>query len=114
MGRASVNPVAYYNSSKLCWEIWIEEPQGDRMAKVLKHAQTAHKMLKDQGYKFVDAKIGAMEIPMLLICDYKYWTDNEEDIFDWCTESRVQCKLTGMILEFESQQDKMMFMLRWS
>ena len=23
-----MTPTAYYNSSKLCWEIWIEEAQG--------------------------------------------------------------------------------------
>jgi hypothetical protein len=109
-----MTPTAYYNSSKLCWEVWIEEAQGDRFVKVLKSANTAHKMLKDQGYKFIDAKLGSMQMPMLLICDYKFWTDNEVQILDWCTQSRVQCKLTGMILEFDSQQDKMMFMLRWA
>jgi 23S rRNA A2030 N6-methylase RlmJ len=109
-----VTPVAYYNSSKLCWEIWIEEAQGDRMARVLKHAQTAHKVLKEQGYKFVDAKLGNMAMPILLITDPAYYLDNETDIIDWCVQSSVQCKQTGMILEFGSQEEKMMFLLRWS
>jgi hypothetical protein len=109
----SNNPTAHYNSSKLCWEILLEEPQGDRMVLVHKEANTAHRMLKERGIKFVDAKVGRLGQPMLLISDYRFWIDNEEDIFDWCTESRVQCTLTGMILEFESQEDKMMFMLRW-
>jgi hypothetical protein len=109
----SNSPSAHYNSSKLCWEILIEEPQGDRMVLVHKEANTAHKMLKEQGIKFVEAKITRFSKPMLLISDYRFWIDNEEQIFDWCTESRIQCILTGMILEFESQEEKMMFMLRW-
>jgi hypothetical protein len=110
----SNNPSAHYNSSKMCWEILIEEPQGDRMVLVHKEANTAHKMLKERGIKFVEADFKHSSGPLLLISDYSFWIDNEEDIFDWCTESRVQCTLTGMILEFESQEDKMMFLLRWA
>jgi hypothetical protein len=110
----SNSPSAHYNSSKLCWEILIEEAHGDRMVLVHKEANTAHKMLKEQGIKFVEAKVTKFSNPMLLICDYRFWHNNEEQIFDWCTESRVQCTLTGMILEFESQEERMMFMLRWS
>lgn len=108
-----MTPTAYYNSSKLCWEVWIEEAQGDRFVKVLKSANTAHKMLKEQGHKFIDARLGTMDMPMLLVTDYVYFVDNETDIFDWCKQSNVQCKLTGMILEFGSKEEKMMFMLRW-
>ena len=110
----SNNPTAHYNSSKLCWEILLEEAQGDRMMLVHKEANTAHRMLKEQGIKFVDAKVSQFGNPMLLITDFIFWYQNEEQIFDWCTDSRIQCTLTGMILEFESQEDKMMFMLRWS
>lgn len=112
----SNSPSAHYNSSKLCWEILLEEPQGDRMVLVHKEANTAHKMLKEWGIKFVDAYTNSLMngCPMLLISDFRYWLDNEEEIFDWCTESRIQCTLTGMIIEFESQEDKMMFVLRWA
>jgi len=108
-----INPSAHYNSSKLCWEILLEEAQGDRMVLVHKEANTAHRMLKERGMKFINASSGLNEIPMLMICDPKFWSENEEQIFDWCTESRIQCTLTGMIIDFESQADKVMFMLRW-
>jgi len=108
-----MTPTAHYNSSKLCWEIWMEEAQGDRMAKVLKHAQTAYKELTDQGHRFVEARLGKMEMPMLLIIDPVYYTVNEQAMVDWAKQSNVQYKQTGMILEFDSQEDKMMFMLRW-
>ena len=114
MGRCRLNPTAYYNSSKLCWEIWIEEAQGDRYEKVIKNLNVAHQILKDQGYKFVDAKLGKMEMPMLLITDDPYFRENEQAIDDWCKQSNVYCKKTGMILEFGAQEEKMMFLLRWS
>ncbi len=109
-----MTPTAYYNSSKLCWEIWIEEAQGDRFEKVIKNLNVAHQILKEQGHKFVEAKLGKMDMPMLLITDYQYYTANEEAMVDWCSQSSVYCKQTGMILEFGSQEEKMMFLLRWS
>lgn len=108
-----MTPTAYYNSSKLCWEVWIEEAQGDRYVKVIMNMNTAHRILKEQGHKFVDAKLGKMDMPILLVTDPGYFLDNEQAIFDWCASSSVQCKKTGMILEFGSQEEKMMFLLRW-
>lgn len=107
-------PTAYYNSSKLCWEVWIEEAQGDRFEKVIKNLNVAHKILKEQGHKFLEAKLGHMDMAMLLVTDYQYYTANEADIIDWCQQSNVYCKQTGMVLEFGSQEEKMMFLLRWS
>jgi hypothetical protein len=54
-----------------------------------------------------------MEMPMLLIIDPKYYTDNKRAMVDWARQTNVQYKQTGMILEFDSKEDKMMFMLRW-
>lgn len=106
---------AYWNSSKLCWEIMLEEAQGDRFVKVFRHANTAHKMLKEQGVKFIEARMNAhSRSPMLLIADPAYWVENESDIIDWFTTSNVKYYMKGMILEFESDADKMMFLLRWS
>ena len=110
----SNSPTAHYNSSKLCWEILIEEPQGDRMVLVHKEANTAHKMLKDKGIKFVEAKSNRFSKPLLLLCDYVFWIANEKEIFDWCRESSIECRLKGMVIEFNSDEDKMLFMLRWS
>ena len=106
---------AYWNSSKLCWEILLEEAQGDRYVPVLKHANLAHKMLKDHGIKFVEAHTNPYsQSPMLLIADPAFWVANEADIIDWFTSSNVKYYMKGMVLEFESNEDKMMFLLRWS
>jgi len=109
-----MTPTAYYNSSKLCWEVWLEEAQGDRFVNVLKEASTAHRMLKEKGYKFVDAKLGNMTMAMLLITDATYYLENESSIQEWCKASDVKCNKAGMILEFGSQEEKMMFLLRWN
>jgi len=115
MGRwRQVTPTAYYNSSKLCWEVWIEEAQGDRFEKVIKNLNVAHQILKEQGIRFLEAKMHyPTETLLLVIADYKYYIDNEAVMVDWCEQSSVYYKRTGMVLEFNSQEDRMMFLLRW-
>jgi hypothetical protein len=114
MGRCQqVTPTAYYNSSKLCWEVYIEEAQGDRFEKVIKNLNVAHQILKEQGHKFLEAKLGNIDMPMLLIVDHKYYTENEDAMLDWCKQSSVHYTRTGMLLEFDTQEDRMMFLLRW-
>jgi hypothetical protein len=98
----------------MCYEVWIEEAQGDRYVKVIKNMNTAHKILKEQGYRFIDAKLGKMDMPMLLITDSSYYEGNAKEINEWCKQSGTYCKKIGMILEFGSQEEKMMFLLRWS
>jgi hypothetical protein len=109
-----MTPTAHYNSSKLCWEILLEEPQGDRLVFVHKEANTAYRMLKEQGIKFVDAKTTKFGRPMLLITDPEYWLNNEIQIAEWLLASNIEWVRLGMVLEFNSPEEKMMFMLRWS
>jgi hypothetical protein len=55
-----------------------------------------------------------MDMPMLLITDSSYYEGNAKEINEWCKQSGTYCKKIGMILEFGSQEEKMMFLLRWS
>jgi hypothetical protein len=114
MGRDHINPVARWNSGKCLWEVLIEEAQGDRYAKVFRPADVAHKMLKDQGIKFVEVSTEYKHRSMMLITDWDYWLDNGEVINKWFAESNLQYSRSGMILEFDTREDKMMFMLRWA
>jgi hypothetical protein len=105
---------AYWNSSKFCWEIVVTEPAGDRYEQVIKHANAASQMLKDQGVKYIDAYIKVQpDVQFILITDFDWYIKNEKEIFDWAKESNINVRLNGMILEFPSNEDKMMFMLRW-
>lgn len=49
----------------------------------------------------------------LLVADYLWWSEHEDAIKEWAIATNNSLQLQGMILEFESQEDKMMFLLRW-
>lgn len=51
--------------------------------------------------------------PFLIVKDYKYYIENEKDINEWADKCVPGWQLTGMILNFKSEQDRLAFMLRW-
>jgi hypothetical protein len=71
-------------------------------------------MLKEFGVKFIEASVNTRnKRHMLLITDPVYWINHEQDIIKWFDESNIRYDQVGMILEFDTQEDKMMFLLRW-
>jgi hypothetical protein len=105
---------AYWNTSKCCWEIAISRPAGDRYEQTMSHANSVCQMLKDQGIKYVDAFVNQYQsYYLLLIADPEWYLTNEEAIKTWSEHSGIDFTINGMVLEFKSQEDKMMFMLRW-
>ena len=106
---------AYWNPNRLSWEILLDQPAGDRLEKVAMHIETAHKILKTQGVKFIPAKysLGAV-VHLMIIIDYDYWIDNEQGITEWCKESDIRYTREGMALTFKSEEEKLLFTLRWA
>lgn len=53
---------------------------------------------------------------LLVIEDYMWWTDNERAILNWMADNlpRGIEHQQGMILTFDTEQDRMMFLLRWA
>ena len=53
---------------------------------------------------------------MLLIQDYMWWTDNEREILNWMAANlpRGIEHQQGMIVTLDSEEDRMMFLLRWA
>ena len=53
---------------------------------------------------------------LVLIEDYMWWTDNERAILNWMADNlpRGIEHQQGMVLTFDNEQDRMMFLLRWS
>jgi hypothetical protein len=53
---------------------------------------------------------------LLVIEDYMWWTTNEREILNWMANNlpRGIDHQQGMIITFDSEQDRMMFLLRWS
>ena len=54
--------------------------------------------------------------PGLIIIDYNWWSANEQEIHEWMAANlpRGIHHRFGMIVSFENDQDRMMFLLRWS
>jgi hypothetical protein len=53
---------------------------------------------------------------LLMIVDYMWWTDNEREILNWMEENLPDGidHQQGMIIRFDSDQQRMMFLLRWA
>ncbi len=52
---------------------------------------------------------------ILMIADYMWWSNNEDSILAWMDANlpRGRDHQTGMIVSFDSEQDLMLFLLRW-
>jgi hypothetical protein len=52
---------------------------------------------------------------MLIIEDYAWWVQNEQEITMWMNDNlpRGRDHQQGMILTFDNDQQRLMFMLRW-
>ena len=52
----------------------------------------------------------------LVIEDYSWWHDNHYDVTDWMRENlpRGEEHQKGMMLTFDSEQQRSWFLLRWS
>ena len=53
---------------------------------------------------------------LLLIEDYMWWTENEREILNWMAANlpRGIDHQQGMTITFDSDKDRMMFLLRWA
>ena len=51
--------------------------------------------------------------PIVIVKDWKYYIEHGEEIEAWADKCTPGWKLTGMILEFKSEEDRLAFLLRW-
>jgi hypothetical protein len=51
-----------------------------------------------------------------MIADYRWWHENEREILNWMAEHLLRGieHQQGMTVEFDSEQDRTMFLLRWT
>jgi hypothetical protein len=61
----------------------------------------------------MDTNISSENMYFCLIFDYLFWSDNEQDLIKWLNECCEEWTLTGMVLSFVSETDRLAFMLRW-
>ena len=50
---------------------------------------------------------------VLIISNSTFWMKHEKEIENWCNTSLTYFNITGMILSFNSSEDRTMFLLRW-
>lgn len=50
----------------------------------------------------------------VVILDPKWWVDNEYEIREYCVENGIRCQQQGMVVQFDTDEEFTMFMLRWS
>lgn len=52
----------------------------------------------------------------LMIQDYMWWTENEREILNWMAENLPEGidHQQGMTITFDTDKDRMMFLLRWA
>ena len=66
------------------------------------------------GGKFIPAKSPMGGALMLIIEDYVHWTQNQKAIEEWMREYGSGIRQEGMVLHFDHDADRTMFMVRWS
>lgn len=66
--------------------------------------------------RFVVAPYALNHKSYVMIQDYWWWTANEREILNWMAEHlpRGIEHQQGMTVTFDSEKDRMMFLLRWS
>jgi hypothetical protein len=52
---------------------------------------------------------------LLLIEDYAWWVENDQEIVMWMDDNlpRGRNHQTGMVITFDNEQQRLVFMLRW-
>ena len=50
---------------------------------------------------------------LMIIRDARFWMDNEEAIRDWYRAADMTLDLQGMVLRFDSEEDRLAFRLAW-
>jgi hypothetical protein len=50
----------------------------------------------------------------LLISDFKWWIENQEEIIKWSNSTMGSTwEKQGMIVYFDNEEDRLQFLLRW-
>lgn len=65
------------------------------------------------GGKFLAAQSPGNRDLMLIIEDYVYWVQNIKEIEAWIADHGTSIRQSGMIINFDNDQDRTMFLLRW-
>jgi hypothetical protein len=52
----------------------------------------------------------------LLVIDWDWWAKHENEVYEWMDErlpgGRAQCQ--GTVIQFNNEQDRLVFLMKWS
>ena len=66
-----------------------------------------------KGGKFIPAKSPMDGGLMLIIEDYTHWVNNQKEIEQWMKDYGSGIRQQGMVVHFDHDADRTMFLLRW-
>jgi len=67
----------------------------------------------ETGGRFIPAKSPTTGELLLIIEDYVHWSLNQAAIEEWMREHGDGIRQQGMVLHFENDADRTLFVLRW-
>lgn len=67
---------------------------------------------KNQRYVIADSALLDHIGKFVLLTDIKFWADNIDILIEWCKVNGGRVK--GMTVEFDNDEQLMLFVLRWS
>lgn len=65
------------------------------------------------GGKFIAATSPVDRDLLLIIEDYAFWVVNQKEIEKWIADSNGTITQKGMVVHFDTEEDRVMFLLRW-
>ena len=65
------------------------------------------------GGRFIPAKSPMDGGLMLIIEDYTHWVNNQKEIEQWMKDYGSGIRQQGMVVHFDHDADRTMFLLRW-
>lgn len=70
--------------------------------------------MANEKFTIVDLKAISEGSHFVLLSDYKFWSNEYENLKKWCKENCLyEFKITGMILTFHNEKDLIQFILYW-
>jgi hypothetical protein len=65
------------------------------------------------GGRFIAATSPIDKDLLLIIEDYVFWVQNQKEIDKWIANSNGTITQRGMVVHFDTEEDRTMFLLRW-
>ena len=97
----------YRNLTDTLKDVTVEDDNGEKLIFLNGVIQMT------KGGKFIPAKSPMDGGLMLIIEDYTHWVNNQKEIEQWMKDYGSGIRQQGMVVHFDHDADRTMFLLRW-